>query len=174
MIESICEKEHCTGCYGCADVCPRDCISFSTDEKGFIRPVIDGELCIECHRCQKVCPGRETLYGENEGELYVAYAKDAGARDAGSSGGVFGLLAGQVLEDGGTVYGAAFDESLSLRNIRVDSVAELPRLYKSKYIQSDAGGIYKSALADLKEGREEGTVLRNPVPMRGDEAYFRQ
>ena len=41
-------KEECCGCNACGDICPRNAISFKTDEEGFWYPVIDNEKCIDC------------------------------------------------------------------------------------------------------------------------------
>ena len=49
-------KEECCGCNACGDICPRNAISFKTDEEGFWYPVIDNEKCIDCGMCDKVCP----------------------------------------------------------------------------------------------------------------------
>ena len=51
----ICEKDRCTGCTACLNVCPKDAISMERNEKGFLYPVIDTNKCVECGRCQKTC-----------------------------------------------------------------------------------------------------------------------
>ena len=48
---TIKEKEHCTGCYACANICPKGCISMETDQEGFWYPEVDYSQCIECGRC---------------------------------------------------------------------------------------------------------------------------
>lgn len=37
----ICEKEKCTGCFACYNICPKECIEMKEDEMGAIYPNID-------------------------------------------------------------------------------------------------------------------------------------
>ena len=60
-MKTICKADDCFGCLSCLNVCPKDCISVSTDTNGFIRPIIDESKCIECNRCVKVCPANHPL-----------------------------------------------------------------------------------------------------------------
>lgn len=52
----ICEKEKCTGCTACKNICPVNAISMGQNEEGFFYPVIDTNLCVDCKKCQNVCP----------------------------------------------------------------------------------------------------------------------
>ena len=49
-------KAECSGCWACANICPREAISMVPDEEGFHFPAIDDKRCIECGLCLKVCP----------------------------------------------------------------------------------------------------------------------
>ncbi len=62
---------------------------------------------------------------------------------------------------GGVVYGAAYDQNLGVRHIRVSNVGELDKLRGSKYLQSEIGSAYKDALDDLEQGL---TVLFSGTP----------
>lgn len=73
---------------------------------------------------------------------------------ASSSGGAFSIIARNVLDKGGVVYGHAFVSPVSVKCIRVDDVADLPRLRGSKYVQSDMGTVMRDVLADLTAGSE--------------------
>ena len=50
------DKTDCCGCQACGDVCPRESISFKTDEEGIWYPEVNSDTCIDCHLCEKVCP----------------------------------------------------------------------------------------------------------------------
>ena len=81
-------------------------------------------------------------------------AKDAGLRLESSSGGVFSLLARDVLAKGGVVFGAAFDhEDWHVYHRAVDNEAELAELRGSKYVQSDIGECHREARDFLRSGR---------------------
>ena len=55
MIYAV-EKEKCTGCKACGDVCPTGAIRFDTDMEGFWYPKVDENRCIKCKKCEKSCP----------------------------------------------------------------------------------------------------------------------
>ena len=101
----------CTGCGACVSICPKQAITMQPDAEGFLYPKVDGEKCVSCDLCEKRCPaGREMP--ERPAHLFGAQAKDEALRGQSSSGGVFTLLAREVIRQGGVVFGAAFDEAL--------------------------------------------------------------
>ena len=86
---------------------------------------------------------------------YAVWHADKKVRANSTSGGAFSVLASEVLSKGGIVYGAAWsDDFKSVRHIGVTSLAELPALRQSKYVESDAGGVIKEAKAALLDRRD--------------------
>ena len=86
---------------------------------------------------------------------YAVWHGDAKVRTNSTSGGVFSVLASEVLSSGGIVYGAAWSEDFkSVRHIGIESNVELSALRQSKYVESDARGAIKDAKAALSEGRD--------------------
>ena len=148
------DKKFCTGCSLCVNVCPIDAIKLKADNEGFLFPLVDENKCVNCGLCAKKCPQLTQQFSYEEGfKSYAAWAKDD-IREKGGSGGIFPLIAQNTIKEGGVVYGAAFDESFrNLSHIRVDKKEELPRLYKSKYVQSDVSGSFKSVKDDLEAGK---------------------
>lgn len=134
------DKSLCCGCGSCSLTCHTKAIKMVEDEVGFVFPRVDKNLCNNCGLCEKKCP---VLNHENEidvnHEVYIAHAKDNEIRFMGSSGGMFGLIARNILEQDGVVFGAAFDDNLQLKCTSATTVDELFSLYKSKYLQSDLG-----------------------------------
>ena len=148
--------EECCGCTACAEKCPKRCISMQPDAEGFLYPVVDASLCIECGLCEKVCPVLHR-YGVPEPASVRAYAccnRDEPVRMASSSGGVFSLLAGEVLDKGGVVFGARFDHDFSVVHDSVEEIAGLGTLRGSKYTQSRIEGSFRRAESLRKAGRE--------------------
>ena len=149
------DKKDCAGCGACGAVCPKKCITMERDSLGFVYPAVDEAACVACGACERVCP---VLHPEEEQPAPLAVkalrARDEALRAESSSGGVFTLLAREILREGGAVYGAAFDGELRVRHIRAEDEAGLAPLRGSKMIQSAAWEVYPEIRAVLKEGRK--------------------
>ena len=131
-------SKDCCGCMACADICPQNCISQTTDKDGYISPVVDEKLCVDCNQCEKVCPELNPVHNDFDGrKLYSAYHKDDGIRSQGSSGSAFAALAQIVISKNGVVYGAAFDSNLQLMHRKAENMEALKPLMRSKYLQSN-------------------------------------
>lgn len=145
----------CCGCFACLDICPKQCISQVKNKYGFLIPNIDRSRCINCNLCEKVCPvlNPEKLSYENR-KVYSAYNLNENIRAAGSSGSIFYTLAKSIIKSNGIVYGAAFVDHFQLKHISAESIEELTPLLKSKYLQSNTKGVYKSIKKELKTSRK--------------------
>lgn len=167
-------KEHCTGCTACASVCPWDCITMVEDENAFLYPVIDAEKCVSCGLCEKVCPIITPLQKPgNEPVAYAAYSRDEAMRLSSSSGGVFTELAKAVLNDGGAVFGAAYNEAFEVVHICSENETDLARLRGAKYAQSDLGDSFRDVKRRLEQGQKvlfSGT----PCQVAGLKAFLRK
>lgn len=152
-MQKIIDIKNCTGCHACYNACPKQCISMQSDNEGFLRPVIDNSLCINCGLCKKVCPVLGEYKGNPKGTAYACINNNEETRQQSSSGGVFTLIAEYILSLGGVVFGAAFDEDLSVYHIEVTNIEALSKLRGSKYLQSRIGDTYKSAKAYLEGGK---------------------
>ena len=86
---------------------------------------------------------------------YAIWNSDVAIRAASTSGGVFSILAEDVLSRGGIVYGAAWDADFRhVRHCDIDNAADLSRLRQSKYVYSDANDAIKEAKSALANGYE--------------------
>ena len=74
-------------------------------------------------------------------QTYAVIGNNYLERQRSSSGGVFRLLAEQVIRQGGFVYGAAFNEKWEVCHVGVDNLRDLEKLQGSKYVQSRKGKI---------------------------------
>ncbi|MCQ2049611.1 MAG: Coenzyme F420 hydrogenase/dehydrogenase, beta subunit C-terminal domain [Candidatus Saccharibacteria bacterium] len=148
--------QNCSSCAACANVCARNAVSMQLDAEGFYRPVIDAEKCVQCGACERICPWNRPVENPNVADVspktVAAYAKDESVRLQSSSGGIFSVLAESVLDDGGVVVGVAQTAPTRLGHIVVDNKADLAKLRGSKYVQADAGLVYREVRSLLKAG----------------------
>ena len=72
---------------------------------------------------------------------------------ASTSGGSFSAFARVIIEDGGAVYGAAYDD-LEVVHARATSLIEAEAFRGSKYVQSQVGKVFTSVREDLSSGMD--------------------
>lgn len=149
----ITDKSRCSGCSACAQICPRSCIRMEADREGFLYPVVDQDRCSRCGLCERICPVSHPVQTQKGTQALAVYSKDGEIRRRSSSGGVFFLLAQAILEQGGVVFGAAFDKNCRVVHTAAQTPAELARLRGSKYVQSEVGNAYIRAKQFLEQGR---------------------
>ena len=129
------------------------------DEEGFKYPSIDIGECIDCGMCEKVCPTlacEETMHLKQSGfeiRAFGGWHHDEDIRYDSSSGGAFTLFAEQIINEGGIVFGCAFDPDMKAVHIGVEKTEDLKYLRGSKYVQSDTGEIYERIKKELSLGR---------------------
>ena len=150
---TLAKKEYCTGCTACEAVCPKSAIVMKADEYGFLHPEIDTEKCINCSLCEKVCPINHHLNSEAEPKAYAAFIKNETVRLESSSGGLFTEIAKTVLNKGGAVFGAAYNERFEVEHILVENEAELYKLRGAKYAQSRLNNTFSDVKKYLDEGK---------------------
>ena len=148
------KKEQCNGCTACYAACPVSCITMIADEEGFDYPSIDSGKCIDCNLCRKVCPALHSTKNTNEPLVFACYYKNDEVRKVSSSGGLFTLLAEKVLQSGGAVFGAAFNENCEVIHTYIEKKEDLDRLRRSKYVQSSLGNTFQDVKRFLAEGRK--------------------
>ena len=148
------DKRNCCGCAACAQRCPRRCITMREDEEGFLYPAVDTTSCINCGLCEAVCPCLHPNSVQDPHSVKAVINPDSSIRLQSSSGGVFSMLAKSVLERGGVVFGARFNENWNVEHHFTKTMAGLAPFRGSKYVQSSIGNSFRDAEAFLKEGRK--------------------
>jgi coenzyme F420-reducing hydrogenase beta subunit len=167
MIDRL-DKNACTGCRACGDICPKGAIVFKDNHEGFAYPYIEQDKCVGCGLCEKACPLFHLDDGKKENftaKVYAAMSKSGRVRDDSTSGGLFRELAVTVLKDGGAVAGCVYsDDYKSAYHTMIDKIDDLPRLMGTKYFQSNTEGIYEKVKKELDNGRKvlfAGTPCQN-------------
>lgn len=150
----LCDPIFCAGCSACAAACPQGCITMESDSEGFRRPSVAAARCVDCGLCTKACPVLNTAGTDQLPAAFAAKNKEETVRAVSTSGGVFTLLAQQVLEQGGVVFGAAYDADFKVEHRMVESAEFLPSLRGAKYAQSDLGDTFRQVQEQLDRGRQ--------------------
>lgn len=150
---NLCNPLYCTGCAACVNTCLKDALTMQAMPDGFLQPVLNKEECIQCCACEKVCPVMNPIPNGNRIKpiTYACWNKNEAVRKQSSSGGAFSALAQYVLEQGGYVVGAAYDENMRVSHLMIHSLDELAKLRGSKYVQSYMGDIFRQVKDKLKE-----------------------
>lgn len=155
---SIKNNIDCCGCNACGDVCAHGAITFKTDIEGFWYPVVDETKCVDCRLCERVCPelhiGELKKNDNNPPVTVAAINKNMAVRWDSTSGGAFSALAEVMYEQGGYVSGAVYDENFLVHNFVSDKPEDLSRLRSSKYLQSNAEGLYARIRELLRNGKK--------------------
>jgi len=147
-------REKCSGCEACVQICPQKCITFDEDREGFRYPCVNAVRCIQCGLCEQVCPmlHQPLLTTPPKPFCYQSFSHEILSNS--SSGGLFMALADRFIVDDGVVVGARFNENWEVEHVCVETKEELWTLCTSKYVQSRMGGIYKEVSHYLSAGRK--------------------
>lgn len=168
----ITDKKNCCGCSACVQRCPKQCIRLEEDTEGFLYPQVDEETCIKCRLCEKVCPILNQVDKLPVQEVLAVKNPDEEERMNSSSGGVFLPLAREVINQGGVVFGAVYDESWEVHHVYAEKIEDVYPMMGSKYLQSKIGNSFKDAERFLKQGREV-LFVGSPCQIAGLRTYLR-
>lgn len=150
---SLSKREECCGCSACEQICPKHCISLLPDNEGFLYPIINEQMCIDCHRCEKVCPVINQDSIRRPQRVLAAYNIDETVRAKSSSGGIFTIVAEEVIKQNGIVFGVKFNEEWNVVFDYTDSTDGLEAFRGSKYVQAFVGDNYPKVQKFLEQGK---------------------
>lgn len=147
------DKSKCCGCTACKSTCPRNAIEMKEDEEGFLYPYIDKDKCINCGMCKKVCPILNKNNNLKKQHAYIFQNKNEEVRRQSTSGGAFTAIAETIVDRGGIVYGAVFDNEFKVIHTGIDKKEELYKFRNSKYVQSEIQDSFRNVKENLDRDR---------------------
>lgn len=166
----------CTGCGACVNKCANDAIEYiyNYEKDGSMVAQINEGKCVSCHLCETVCPVLTEHSNENQvvNECYAVWANDE-VRMQSSSGGIFTVIAEEMLNRGGYVCAVAYGSGFKAEHIIISDKKELYKLRRSKYMQSDVGFVYRRVEELLKRDKEV-MFVGTPCQVAGIKAYLGQ
>ncbi|WP_196594230.1 Coenzyme F420 hydrogenase/dehydrogenase, beta subunit C-terminal domain [Pectinatus sottacetonis] len=169
MIDVL-DKDKCTGCAACYNICPTKAIDMVYSTDGFLCPSIDKDKCIKCNLCEKICPilSKKEDFGERYSipKVKVAWSLDEDIRLNSTSGGIFSELAIKFIENNGFVAGAVYNNSFLVEHYITNKKEDIARLRQSKYVQSDKKNIY-FLVKELLENNKQVMFVGAPCEVAG-------
>ena len=155
MFATVCEKNMCTGCNACVNICPKQCIQIKDSIKS-LNAEINKNLCIDCKMCEKVCQvvNKESKFIELNPtkKCLEGVTKINDINNISSSGGFATTLGVEFAKDGGYVVGIRNDLDEFTFDI-TNNPDEVKKFSGSKYVKVSPKNIYKSIKDKLKENK---------------------
>lgn len=158
-IDALNNKYSCSGCTACAQSCPKQCITMSSDYEGFKYPIVDETRCIQCGICIKVCPWKKrkvpkTINCFTEPIVYAAKCKDKNIRLNSTSGGIFTVLSDYILQLQGGICGAVYNTSTQKVEHTITFTTEgRNKMRGSKYVQSELSNTFQDIKTLLEQDK---------------------
>lgn len=158
-IDALNNKYNCSGCTACAQSCPKQCITMSSDHEGFKYPIVDETKCIQCGICIKVCPWKKEKYQRpincfTEPIVYAAKCKDKNIRSNSTSGGIFTVLSDYILQLQGGICGAVYNTSTQKVEHTITFTTEgRNKMRGSKYVQSELSNTFQDIKTLLEQDK---------------------
>mgnify|MGYP000028578783 FL=1 len=150
-------KNECSGCEACANVCPVEIIKMVPDEEGFFYPqIIDDHKCVNCNRCGEVCPIKHVKKVPGfEEHTFAGFVNSDNEIKSCSSGGIASAISYEFIDSKGIVYGVKYDKNCTeVCYERVESIDKINEFKGSKYVQARTHDIYRKVKSDLDAERK--------------------
>jgi coenzyme F420-reducing hydrogenase beta subunit len=146
------------------------------NNEGFVYPKIEKNRCIDCNLCREICPTLKTKdIHKNNGfpKAFAAINKNDSIRSKSTSGDIFHLLAKEVIDKNGIVFGVKFDSNFHVIHGSINTIDSIKELRGSKYVQSKIGETYKECKEYLKNGLEV-LLSGTPCQIEGLRTYLQK
>ena len=145
------ERNECTGCMACANVCKIGAINIVEDKYGQLYPQINNEICINCLNCEKVCPRINEIEKSRIKQAMVYKCYNENIKNSSSGGFAYSFAEFVIEEYKGIVYSSVFNKDNGVEYSRINKKEKLSIISGSKYVYS-FNNMYKYIKNDLDSG----------------------
>ena len=168
----ICNKNSCTGCSACYNICPKKAISMVEDENGSIIPEVDMNKCVNCNMCKKVCPENNEIEYTKPIKVYASWSLDENIRKTSSSGGLAYEIYKYFVHNNGVAVGTKFNENMELKTQVATTLIEVEEFKGSKYVQSLIGDVFLNIKENLLNNKKV-VFVGTPCQVMGLKNYLK-
>ena len=84
----ICEKDMCTACGACENICTNKAILRTKRWDGSWYMNIDEDRCVNCQLCQKVCPNASDIFFNTPITAFAGWSIESKIQKLSASGGI--------------------------------------------------------------------------------------
>lgn len=167
------DKQSCTGCGACKQICPVKSITMSMDEYGFLYPGVNSS-CTNCGKCLSICPSvnHSIVQIPDNKPCYMLTAKNKALENNSASGGFCATLAVYFIEHfRAVVFGCTMTDEFIVCHEAVTRVEDVGKIQGSKYVQSDTLATYQEAKKALDANRYV-LYMGTPCQIAGLKAFL--
>lgn len=150
-VQTVCEKDMCTGCTACTVICPTDAVHIEKRIDAY-NALINKEKCISCGSCFHVCQKNTPAELHPPIHWKQGWSNMPELRSTSASGGLASEIMTQFIKNNGIVCSCLFRDG-KFNFICVDDPNKVPLFAGSKYVKSDPEQIFlevKKALQNKK------------------------
>ena len=151
-MKTVCKENMCSGCMACKEVCINDAIYIKRDIEHY-NAVINPKKCLDCGLCYNVCQQNTRKDLVDPLNWYQGWVLDDNTRMCSSSGGIAYEIERSFIRSGGIIYSCVFKDSEFVFQ-SADKEEDVIKFVGSKYVKSNADGVYKEIHQKIREGRK--------------------
>lgn len=152
-MDKVCEKDNCTGCRACLNICAHSAIEMKKNNLDVEEASVIIDKCKKCGLCKLVCPQKIQISLNPISKCFAAWSNDQETRRRSASGGVASELYKWALENEYWIAGVKYTNTREPVYCLTNDITDILSFQNSKYVSSNMGLIYREIAYKLKMGK---------------------